>query len=448
MAFGVSIFSITLACILVFSATSNSEYNLKLSSTLSDINKEIISTNKSTIDNDTIIYIDNKDSNKQLYVHFTELKDIVKTESAVNIINEIISTPNPSEDTKHKEAKTKAQIAQSTLLKKVDDLKKEEHFHIHKINTRIKVITWILIIMALALITVFALHLAKTITLPLKKILSFAISISNGDLSTKIESERQDEFGQIIAALNNMNLKLREVISSTMMGANNIATASEQLSATSEQLSQGANEQSASVEEISSTVEEMTINIEESKENANMTERIAQKTLKGVFDVNEDSQKAVKANENISDKINIIQYIAAQTNILALNAAVEAARIGDYGRGFAVVAGEVRKLADNSKDASIEISNLSSEGLDISKESNDKLTKIVPGIKRTSMLLQEVAAASTEQANGVMKINNAIQTLNTVALETAAASEELASNSQEMASQAITLKESMQFFKF
>lgn len=141
MAFGVSIFSITLACILVFSATSNSKYNLKLSSTLSDINKEIISTNKSTIDNDTIIYIDNKDSNKQLYVHFTELKDIVKTESAVNIINEIISTPNPSEDTKHKEVKTKAQIAQSTLLKKVADLKKEEHTHIHKINTRIKVIT-------------------------------------------------------------------------------------------------------------------------------------------------------------------------------------------------------------------------------------------------------------------------------------------------------------------
>ncbi len=321
----------------------------------------------------------------------------------------------------------------------------ESHSRVAQNSSYMNVLV-VLFIVALIIAVVWSVLLSRSISNPLNLVLGFVQRISHGDLTQEFKSDRNDEFGQIWTALNEMSAKLRDVITKTIRSANNIAAASQQMSSTSQQMSQGANEQSVSVEEISSTVEEMTINVEQSKENAYLTNQIAKNALKGIYEVNNQSLQAVKANENITQKITAIDAISMQTNILALNAAVEAARIGQMGRGFAVVAAEVRKLADSSKVASGEISGLTSEGLLLTKGSNEKLNQMLPEIEKTSALIQEISAASSEQANGVSQINSAIQILNNVTQQNAAASEELASNAEEMSAQASMLKSSMGFF--
>lgn len=287
----------------------------------------------------------------------------------------------------------------------------------------------------------------KNIAGGMEQVLSFAKRIASGHL-VKEECKIDDEnkIKELHDVLNNMCEVYQDVMHNIIHSADNIATASLQLSSTSQQLSQGANEQSVSVEEISSTIEQITISIEQSKENAFLTEQISEEALQGIFEVSDESLKSVKASEDITKELGVLNHITFQTNILALNAAIEAARIGNLGRGFGVVASEVRNLADNSKMASEEIYSLANSALNISKESCDKLMNILPEVQKTSALLQEIASTSNEQANGASQINSAVQQLNNVTQQNAAASEELASNAEEMSSQAELLKKSMGFF--
>ncbi len=277
----------------------------------------------------------------------------------------------------------------------------------------------------------------------------FATDISEGKLIQKEYPVTIDnEISQLHTKLNLICKKYKELLSEVIYSADNIAVATSQLSSTSQQLSQSTNEQSASVEEISSTVEEMAVSIEQSKENAYLTEQISTEALQGIFEVGDESMKSVDANESIAKEVGALNYISFQTNILALNAAVEAARIGELGKGFGVVASEVRKLAENSKIASAQISTLSNDGLNISKSSYDRLMNILPEVQKTSALLQEIASTSNEQATGATQINSAIQQLNYLTQQNAAASEELAANAEEMSSQAELLRKAMEFFEF
>lgn len=305
----------------------------------------------------------------------------------------------------------------------------------------------ILLIIALALGAACAWFITRSIVRPLGIALTAAESIAEGDLSQEIEEGARDETGQLLNAMRDMSRNLSRVISEVRGGADNLASASEQVNSTSQSLSQAASEQAASVEETSASMEQMTASIEQNTGNAKVTDGMATKAAHEAVEGGEAVAQTVQAMKSIAQKIGIIDDIAYQTNLLALNAAIEAARAGEHGKGFAVVAAEVRKLAERSQVAAQEISEVAGSSVELAERAGKLLGEIVPSIQKTSDLVQEIAAASSEQSAGVGQINSAMEQLNQLTQQNASASEELAATAEEMSSQAEQLQQSIAFFK-
>jgi len=312
---------------------------------------------------------------------------------------------------------------------------------------QIKMMIFVGVLLAIVIFVIIIQFFSKSITNPISQSVRFANSIAKGDLTASINIHRKDEIGELVLSLNTMVDNVRKVVEDVNSGSVAIASASGQLSSGSQQLSQTANYMASSVEEISSSMEEMASNIQQNRDNSNQTEKIAMNVSNDMDMVQSASSNSFEAIHKIAEKINIISDIAFQTNILALNAAVEAARAGEHGRGFAVVATEVRKLAERSKVAADEITHLSKESIDVTQKAAELILKIIPEVKRTAGLVQEISSSSIEQTSGTEQVNNAVQQLNDLSQQTASSSEELASNAEELNSQAEQLKEVISFFK-
>ena len=269
--------------------------------------------------------------------------------------------------------------------------------------------------------------------------------VAEGDLTLEIKLH-QGNSGSMLAAIKGMVEKLSQIIGEVRGAAESLTSASEEVSATAQSMSQASSEQAASVEETSAAVEQMSASIEQNSENARVTDGMAGNAAKQAVAGGAAVKDTVSAMKSIADKIGIIDDIAYQTNLLALNAAIEAARAGEHGKGFAVVAAEVRKLAERSQVAAQEVGEVAKNSVALAERAGNLLDEIVPGIAKTSDLVQEISAASEEQSSGVGQINTAMNQLNQITQQNASASEELAATAEEMSGQAEQLQQLMGFF--
>ena len=283
-------------------------------------------------------------------------------------------------------------------------------------------------------------------TANLRATAEMAEAIANGDLS--VEPKPLSDKDMLGIALERMTGKLRAVVAGALAAAGNVSSGSEQMSAAIQELSAGANDQAASAEEVSSSMEQMAANIKQNADNATQTEKIARQSSADAQASGDAVNRAVQAMQTIAEKITFVQEIARQTDLLALNAAVEAARAGEHGKGFAVVASEVRKLAERSQTAAAEISSLSGQTMTAACEAGAMLAKLVPDIKKTAELVEEISAACREQDIGANQVNQAIQQLDQVIQQNAGAAEEMAATSEALSGQAEQLQASIAFFKF
>jgi methyl-accepting chemotaxis protein len=319
----------------------------------------------------------------------------------------------------------------------------------------------VLAVLALGLGALCAWRLTAGIVQPLRSAVTVARRVADGDLSAEVMVSGQDETGQLMQALRDMNASLGKLVGEVRQGTDSIATASSQIASGNQDLSSRTEQQASSLQQTAASMEELTATVKQNADNARQANQLALSAAtvatKGggvVSQVVSTMGAITESSKKIVDIIGVIDGIAFQTNILALNAAVEAARAGEQGRGFAVVASEVRGLAQRSAAAAKEIKLLISDSVDKVEEGSQQvgeagktMDEIVDSVKRVNDIMAEISAASQEQTQGIEQVNVAIAQMDQVTQQNAALVEEAAAAAQSLQHQASGLSKLMGVFR-
>lgn len=314
---------------------------------------------------------------------------------------------------------------------------------------------------ALILAALLYATIRKMLITPLAQATQAARKLSTGDLTVRLQTNRSDEVGHLLNAINGIGQGLANVVWNIRNGTKTLSTATNEIAAGNLDLSSRTEQQASSLEETASAMEEMTSTVKENAANAEQANQLARTAsevaVKGgnvVAEVVNTMDSINQSSKKIVDIISVIDSIAFQTNILALNAAVEAARAGEQGRGFAVVAGEVRSLAQRSSAAAREIKSLIEDS--VSKvQSGSKLVahagatmnEVVTSIQRVDNIMSEISSASREQSIGIEQVNQAIAQMDQVTQQNAALVEQAAAAAEALQNQTTELNNVVDVFK-
>ncbi|MED1739588.1 methyl-accepting chemotaxis protein [Bacillus swezeyi] len=340
---------------------------------------------------------------------------------------------------------------------------------------------------AIAVGGILVYFIVRAISKPLSQLVSSAKSISEGDLTQKIDVRSKDEFGQLGTSFNEMADSLRSLISTIQESVDNVASSSEQLTASADQTSKATEHITLAIERFSSGAEHQSEKVETSSqrlsqmndqlnEMAGISETITasstqstqiaetggelvQQTVGQMNSIDQSVKQAEQVVKRLESKskditaiLRVINGIADQTNLLALNAAIEAARAGESGRGFSVVAEEVRKLAAQSAGSAKEIETLIQDivkeiehslnmfksvnhevqsGLVITEETESSFKQIYDMTNEIAGKLQQMNGTVEHVTNGSQEISGAVEEIADVSRESSAGIQDIAASAEE-----------------